>query len=164
MPCLPFVLPVLQLSLDCNLAKTFWNQCIYLVFYFGGNMSGSKSCWWSYKVSGHSKETGASFLRNKGVHVSGEKPIVSLENISSRPGASKAAHWAKEPGKSQRSQHRVRTEKDRHRTPSPPEILHSQMQRMQWQNLGTNQQGDIAHKMRKKSLVLLKVHKPTFSI
>lgn len=46
----------------------FWNDNLgkdisesgYLVFYFGGNMSEGKSYWSSYKVSGQSKEIGAS--------------------------------------------------------------------------------------------------------
>lgn len=56
---LPFALPGLQLSSDDNLGKDI-SESGYLVFYFGGNMSERKSYWSSYKVSGQSKEIGAS--------------------------------------------------------------------------------------------------------
>lgn len=58
MPC-PLPYQVFSSVLDDNLGKDI-SESGYLVFYFGGNMSERKSYWSSYKVSGQSKEIGAS--------------------------------------------------------------------------------------------------------
>ena len=61
------------------------------------------------------------------------------------------------------SQHGVRTEKDRHRTPSLPETLDSQIQGLQWKNLGLSYR-EIQLRIWRIFVVLLKVHKQTLSI